>query len=817
MFFSQIVLAKRGPLAKIWLAGHWDKKLTKKNIFKTNIPKSIRYIINPHLPMALRMTSHLLLGVVRIFSKKVKFLLDDCGDAVARFKGTTKIATPGITLTVAEEEEDPQTLAATSKPINIAQQIDDYLRGVDRIEDLVIDRFFESKNFQQLYIDTMKSAAAPYTPAGKGKQQQQSSTVSGDQPPTTPGQDLIQSEDESGTPSHLDVLKQQRLDRDIEDELNRMEARRQEDVDDEMVLPGQPPKGQEDSFIGYKEWMENYHADEMIIRGAQRPSIQITPQRPSLPGGSEEQKKKFGTELSIDEEFPPPSPESPYRAPKEMSGYDQELLIQLPTTEITGEFDPNQFYQAEEVDKLLEPANEFVEFDKDMFPTADEPDVNAGMEIETHAGMEFDYGGGEMPDTEPQPQEDITKAALSEEEKQHTTDSEANTQRKVLPVIPLVGPSEKEKEKEKKEKKKTPSVRRYRHNVFSEAEINKLKNHANLLLAPHTSLPTSNNEFKVATNTSVMPGPKYSLLLPIRRKMNLKIVNYFRDIFQHKYTDVLSAEDINQLNYIKANKIHHSLKEYAGQGVEFDSRMKEGLGIPADADFENVSLKEQIIQKNVTSHIEDSRHITPNKRRKFDLDITVEEEESLLADLEKELDQLAMKPALPSVGEEIQDYKQQPGSPIGGETHGIDTHDMFNYDDYQGGGDYPQDDDLANAGLSPIPHQQQEADDSLYKTPQSTKKTPGPGTWTPRTATMHNVLNSYFSTSKSTTIQFNSLVSDKQTRVAVAGTFYELLVLKTKGLVQVQQDESYGDILITKTEQFHQTKTWAKTVEGSLE
>jgi hypothetical protein len=29
MFYSQIILAKKGPLGKIWLAAHWDKKLTK--------------------------------------------------------------------------------------------------------------------------------------------------------------------------------------------------------------------------------------------------------------------------------------------------------------------------------------------------------------------------------------------------------------------------------------------------------------------------------------------------------------------------------------------------------------------------------------------------------------------------------------------------------------------------------------------------------------------------------------------------------------------------------------------------------------------
>lgn len=41
MFYSQFVLAKKGPLARIWLAAHWDKKLTKAHIFQTDIVKSV--------------------------------------------------------------------------------------------------------------------------------------------------------------------------------------------------------------------------------------------------------------------------------------------------------------------------------------------------------------------------------------------------------------------------------------------------------------------------------------------------------------------------------------------------------------------------------------------------------------------------------------------------------------------------------------------------------------------------------------------------------------------------------------------------------
>ncbi len=41
MFYSDNILAKKGPLANIWLAAHWDRKLTKAQIVQTNIQSSV--------------------------------------------------------------------------------------------------------------------------------------------------------------------------------------------------------------------------------------------------------------------------------------------------------------------------------------------------------------------------------------------------------------------------------------------------------------------------------------------------------------------------------------------------------------------------------------------------------------------------------------------------------------------------------------------------------------------------------------------------------------------------------------------------------
>lgn len=86
MFYGAIVLSKKGPLAKVWLAAHWDKKLTKAHVFETDVGSTVESIISPQIKLALRTSGHLLLGVVRIYSRKQKYLLHDLGEACAKIK-----------------------------------------------------------------------------------------------------------------------------------------------------------------------------------------------------------------------------------------------------------------------------------------------------------------------------------------------------------------------------------------------------------------------------------------------------------------------------------------------------------------------------------------------------------------------------------------------------------------------------------------------------------------------------------------------------------------------------------------------------------
>lgn len=55
-------------------------------------------IINPEAPLALRLSGQLLLGVVRIYSRKVGYLFQDCNDALLKIKSVGRPPLPSSRL-----------------------------------------------------------------------------------------------------------------------------------------------------------------------------------------------------------------------------------------------------------------------------------------------------------------------------------------------------------------------------------------------------------------------------------------------------------------------------------------------------------------------------------------------------------------------------------------------------------------------------------------------------------------------------------------------------------------------------------------------
>ncbi|KAF2420985.1 hypothetical protein EJ08DRAFT_665465 [Tothia fuscella] len=87
MFYSDTLLSKTGPLARVWLAANMERRLSKKDCVNSDLEDSIQVMVNEsQAPMALRLSGQLLLGVVRIYKRKTGYLLDDCNEALLKIK-----------------------------------------------------------------------------------------------------------------------------------------------------------------------------------------------------------------------------------------------------------------------------------------------------------------------------------------------------------------------------------------------------------------------------------------------------------------------------------------------------------------------------------------------------------------------------------------------------------------------------------------------------------------------------------------------------------------------------------------------------------
>ncbi|GER33286.1 sister chromatid cohesion 1 protein [Striga asiatica] len=88
MFYSQLLLSKKGALGIVWLAAHCHRRLNKDQVQQTNISSSVDKILYDEVPVVThRILAFLLLGVVRIYSKKVGYLFDDCNEVLNKLCG----------------------------------------------------------------------------------------------------------------------------------------------------------------------------------------------------------------------------------------------------------------------------------------------------------------------------------------------------------------------------------------------------------------------------------------------------------------------------------------------------------------------------------------------------------------------------------------------------------------------------------------------------------------------------------------------------------------------------------------------------------
>ncbi|KAK7372517.1 hypothetical protein VNO80_05898 [Phaseolus coccineus] len=99
MFYSHQLLARKAPLGQIWMAATTHAKINRRKLDKLNIIKICEEILNPSVPMALRLSGILMGGVVIVYERKVKLLYDDVSRLLVEINEAWKVKTaPDTTL-----------------------------------------------------------------------------------------------------------------------------------------------------------------------------------------------------------------------------------------------------------------------------------------------------------------------------------------------------------------------------------------------------------------------------------------------------------------------------------------------------------------------------------------------------------------------------------------------------------------------------------------------------------------------------------------------------------------------------------------------
>ncbi|KAM0836522.1 hypothetical protein ACQ4PT_062280 [Festuca glaucescens] len=166
MFYSQSILARKSPLGTVWIAAHLERKVKKAQVDGIDIPTYVQSIMFPEVPIALRLSGHLLLGLVRIYSWKVNYLFQDCNRMLSTIR--TAFASVEVDLPF-DADRAPFEVITLPETFNLDDlNLDDAIRQMDTPDN-------HRKTFEQITLSEEQyvtitldeDARAEPSPAGR--------------------------------------------------------------------------------------------------------------------------------------------------------------------------------------------------------------------------------------------------------------------------------------------------------------------------------------------------------------------------------------------------------------------------------------------------------------------------------------------------------------------------------------------------------------------------------------------------------------------------------------------------------------------------
>ncbi|KAL3367126.1 hypothetical protein AABB24_011709 [Solanum stoloniferum] len=151
MFYSHQLLARKAPLGQIWKAATLHSKLNRKKLSKLNIINICEQILNPSVPMALRLSGILMGGVVIVYERKVKLLYEDVTRLMVQINEAWKVkATTDPTLL--PKGKSQAKYAAVTLPENREEELPEIEQTL-RNPDTVTMMDFEQTSYFTMRLD----------------------------------------------------------------------------------------------------------------------------------------------------------------------------------------------------------------------------------------------------------------------------------------------------------------------------------------------------------------------------------------------------------------------------------------------------------------------------------------------------------------------------------------------------------------------------------------------------------------------------------------------------------------------------------------
>ncbi|XP_009617668.1 sister chromatid cohesion 1 protein 1 [Nicotiana tomentosiformis] len=147
MFYSHQLLARKAPLGQIWMAATLHSKINRKKLSKLNIIKICEQILNPSVPMALRLSGILMGGVVIVYERKVKLLYDDVTRLMVQINEAWKVKSAAPDPTLLPKSKLQAKYEAVTLPENREEELPEIEQTLRNSETVTMMGFEQTSYF----------------------------------------------------------------------------------------------------------------------------------------------------------------------------------------------------------------------------------------------------------------------------------------------------------------------------------------------------------------------------------------------------------------------------------------------------------------------------------------------------------------------------------------------------------------------------------------------------------------------------------------------------------------------------------------------